>query len=244
MPRVSWDSAAAWSAYYQRLLPDGRTLGYGREFYDSALTPDYWPEAVLPLDQRHSGLLLYDHRWWRLTQVLGITPSDRVLVGGCGFGYLMAAARAAGYPLTWGLDSSTWIDGNGPTEAIDSTLWVRGDFRGGGAVRNALRQLTGDDQFDWVITESVLESYVPAPPPEQGAPGPQDPAKEMWDILQACELSLLSSDLSRCVHLVHQGPRLSSAFTVLTIDEWQSVRPAHTWIGVTFSTAWEVRQPA
>lgn len=148
----------------------------------------------------------------------GATTTDRILVAGCGFGFTIDRFRAAGYPNTWGIDDSAWIEARKGVEAVDATVWVADTITGGGRVRTALRQLTGASTFDWVLTEGILESLEDA---------------EMPTVLNACESVLAGSDLARIVHMVWVppfAPRFAGVFNEKTIDAWNAMRPAHTWV--------------
>lgn len=194
---MSWDTQASWNRYY-----GGAGLTYGRAW-------------AYPADPEESH---YATRRDRLI-ALGIATTDRILIGGCGFGFLIERFHAAGYPLCWGIDNSTYIADNRNTEISGSTLWVDDDFTGGGRIRNKLRQMTGDDIFNWVITESVLESLEDI---------------EMPPYFSACETVIDPAEpLTNIVHIVYVppfGPNYVGEFNEKTIDQWKSMRPSHTWM--------------
>lgn len=204
MPRVDWSTSAAWSTWYGATR-DGVTVGYGRDW-----VTDFGRVAV-----DSGGLAQRVDRF----VALGIQPSDRVLIAGCGYGFTIEVFHGRGFPSVWGIDSSAHIAANRGIEAVGSTLMVEDDIRGGGRVRAALRSLTGDDVFDWVISESVLESY--------------DDGAEMTQLLNAAESVLAGGDLSRIVHFVFVppfAPEVAGLLNEKTIDQWNAVRPSHTWI--------------
>ncbi len=196
VPRVTWD-AAAFETYYQG--SDG-VNGYG---------------------QRMNRDAIFGKRFRVLTTEFNMLPTDRILVVGCGFGYLIDRFHDGGFPNVWGIDSSDDIEQRQGAESRGSTLWVPDTITGAGRIRNKLRQLTGDDEFDWIITESMLESY------EDG---------EVQTILNVCEGALTGSDQSHIIHIVvtkedPAAPGYAPAFNWKTIADWNLLRPSHSWTG-------------
>lgn len=186
----------------------GEVVTYGRDYYNQVGSP-------------------FPQRWSNLVRDLGIVPADRVLVAGCGFGFLIEAAHDAGFANVWGVDSSPFVETRQGTETRGDVTLVADDIRGGGRVRAALRQATGDDEFAWVISEDVLTSYDPATEPT-----------EIDGLLNAAETVLAPGvDASHCVHMVSIPVR--PPFTNLTLSEWVAVRPTHTWIRLNLS-GWTV----
>ncbi len=191
MPRVVWD-AAAFDLYYQG--SDG-VNGYG---------------------QRMNRDAIFGKRFRVLTTEFNMLTTDRILVVGCGFGYLIDRFHDAGYANVWGIDSSDDIENRQGAESRGSTLWVSDDIKGGGRIRNKLRQLTGADEFDWIVTESMLESYDD---------------NEIDVILNACEIGMSGSDFSHIIHIVVTDPTLDPVFNRHTISQWKFLRPSHSWTG-------------
>lgn len=215
MPRVSWDTEADWNAHYRVWdATQGVHVGY----------------------ERQAMYAFFPRRWALIEQHFpAIATTDRILVGGCGFGWLIEAAHAAGYPNVWGIDYSTHIQTNRGTQSDGSVLFVEDDITGGGRIKAALRSLTGDDIFNWIITESVLEGYDDA---------------EMPQMLAAAESVLDSAEpTTNILHLVHATPHgtfgsqygLDPVFNVKSIDEWKAIEPTHTWVNIISSAEWEVR---
>lgn len=226
--RVIWDAEADWTQFYRvRVRTEGhplygQTVTYGREW------------AAVCEEPGRAGLTRFERRRDHLV-ALGIVPSDRVLVVGSGFGFLVDAFHDAGYANVWGLDSSSHVDAN-RTEIRGDTVVVSDDIRGGGRMRAALRSATGDDEFDWIVTESVVESYDDA---------------DVQVLCNVCEGGLTGTDRSRIVHLVMdvltdvdtgeaREPRdrwIDPAFNQKTLAEWNALRPDHTWMSyVTWET--------
>lgn len=212
MPRVSWDTEAQWQSHYWRWI-DGVQTFYSRAMYDYG--------GSMPKYERNRDLLI---------STLGITTTDRILIAGCGFGFLIEAFHKAGYSNCWGIDYSAHIASNRATESDGTVLFVENDIRGGGQVRNALRQMSGlgpQDGYHYVISENMLESY--------------DLGTEMEQLLDAAESVLQSGEpLSNVAHLVQavRNPSdpdrsIDPAFLQLTLAEWNAIRPAHTWIDIT-----------
>ncbi len=85
-----------------------------------------------------------------------ILTGDRILIGGCGFGQLVDCFHAAGFSNCWGVDGSPHIAANSNL-ITPGTIVLEENIRGGGRFRRSLRDNTGDDEFDWIISESMLE---------------------------------------------------------------------------------------
>jgi len=217
MPRVTWNTEADWLAMYDY----GLGLSYSRDGITrfSGGTPNG----------------KYIHRWEQIVQHFSPGATDRILIPGCGFGWLIEAAQDDGYTSIWGIDYSSHIADNRATETRGDILFVEDDITGGGRVRAQLRQMTGDDEFRWIISESVLESY--------------DNDTEMQGLLNAAETILETGQpTANIIHLVHAVPHgthpsanLDPAFLVQDIDAWAAIRPTHTWVNVIYDDAWEIR---
>jgi hypothetical protein len=112
----------------------GEVLTYGREYYDQ------WVQG--------GAEAYFADRWTNITNLLpAIQTTERILVGGAAFGWLCRAAHLAGFANCWGIDFSTWIQAQDPTNFAPGVTVVEGDLVGSGQVRNALRQATGDDEL-------------------------------------------------------------------------------------------------
>lgn len=211
MPRIDWSQASAWDTYYGATV-NGQRVSYGRDW--AYMEADGFTPEQSGTAQRRDFLIA--------NAMPGLTQADRILIGGCGFGYLIDRFHAAGYPNVWGIDNSTHIENNKNAQAVGDTVWVNDTFTGGGRLLNKLRQLTGDDTFDWIITESVLESYND---------------NEIAPLLNACETVLASGrPLSAIIHYVFVppfSPAAQGVFNEKTIDQWNAVRPSHTWVSDT-----------
>jgi hypothetical protein len=210
MPRVVWDQAT-YDLWYNGWV-DGALVTYGRA-HQYAEADGFTPEQS-GVARRRDFLIA--------NAMPGLTATDRILVGGCGLGYLMARFRAAGYPNCWGIENSPHIESIKNVEAEDATIWVVDDFTGGGRVRNKLRTLTGDDEFDWVITEGLLESFDDA---------------ELPPYFSAAESVLAPGrPLAAIIHYVWVPPfadDVAGALNEKSIDAWKAMQPAHTWVSDT-----------
>lgn len=207
---------AEWRHFYK--IRDGRpgspTLGqrlqgYGREYY----------RILNYSDTDH--LKSFRRRWANLIASFpGIQPNDRVLVVGAAFGFLIEAAKEAGYPNVWGLDNSPDVEARKGVEAAPGIIIVNADVRGiGGQVRNTLRQLTGDDQFDWVITEDMASCYSDAE------------VQSMAPLLE--NLLFAGRPASNVIHVtscLREGETRSDLLlTWHTLAEWRALVPSHSW---------------
>ena len=188
-----------------------------------------------------------DTAWWRryyqqrIVPVFGnITGAQRILVVGCGLGRLVEAVQASGFANIWGVDSSPYVASLWPTphprlaqlDVLSPT------------VSAGLDAAFGRNTFHWVVTESVVEGY---PPAEQAA------------LYAACEALLVNNQpLSHVTHIVYpdvdmtvwpkrqipqpdgsaipepwaEQPMVNPGCPARTLQEWQTSRPAHTFLSV------------
>ena len=228
MPRKVWGSEQDWLDSYEIKIRDhtdplnGQRIGYGRK----------WAQRVEgPLNDDLTRFAVRVSRLATASDALfPMIATDRILIGGCGFGFLIDAFHDAGFPDVWGIDNSGHIATNRPTESRGSTLFVQDEFSGIGRVRNQLRTLTGDDIFNWVISESMLESYEDA---------------EMGSLASSAETLLDPAEgLENIINLVYAvidpanpGRSLDPVFNQKTIQEWKALRPDHSWVNL---LNWEV----
>lgn len=150
---------------------------------------------------------------------LGVQPSDRVLIVGSGMGYMIKAMHDLGRTNTWGLDSSSYINSK-RGEISGDILFVSGDLTGGAQIRNALRTLTGANNFDWVVSEDVLTCY---------------PDSDLPVLLNAAESVLANGrPLTQIVHFVTPGPfkkpEIQGKVNDKTMEQWRAVRSTHIWM--------------
>jgi len=220
---LTWDETQFANAYS---IPDreagpGVRIGYGRRFAQIVATTP--AGATFPF---------YRRRVNALVAAFPIQPADRILVAGCGFGYIIDEFKDAGFPNCWGIDSSSYISGRRSIEATDTTLFVSDTITGGGRVKAALRSLTGDDIFHWVISESLLEGQTDAEIPAllNAAEGVLDPSVTQDHIIHM--VVPLQSDASQ-----------DAEFNWKTLADWNAMRPAHSWMALASGddcVAWEV----
>ncbi len=207
---VDWSDGTAFDFYYR-----------GQTDTDAHPNPD---------DRGYGQRMNKDHMQGRafraITAAFVINSDDRILIVGSAFGYLNQRFIDAGFLNVFGLDNSDDINNRKGAEmrADVANQHVHHDIRSGGQLRARLRQQTGDDEFDWIITESMLESYT-------------DP--ELSQILDACEAGLTGTDLSHIIHQVTTKERTYppdkdpywGPFNWKTIAEWNAIRPSHSWMG-------------
>jgi hypothetical protein len=228
---VTWDQATFDSVYRVRIRdpahPDhGDLVNRWKHYSREGMTRLFDPYLQNP------GVMVgYERRWANLTSRVTIPTTDRILVVGCAFGWLIEAAKAAGWPNVYGIDNSPHISNvagtPGQTEVAGGTVLVQEDFTGGGAVRNALRQATGDDEFHWLICEDVDSSF--------------SDAEITGVVVPTLESALYSSEPeSQIVHLVsckHGGIDGNPLVYWRTLAEHALLAPTHTWIDI---VTWEI----
>ena len=149
------------------------------------------------------------------------STTDRILVVGAGFGGMVEAWHDAGYANCWGVDSSPWIETNKATMTRNDVILVSEDIRNGGQFRLALRQNTGDDEYDWVITEDVVSCYADA---------------DLATMIPLVETLLFNgTPLTNIIHMTtySRGPgTMDSALNAKTLQEWQTAYPSYSWMGM------------
>lgn len=226
---VVWDEAQFMAWYW---TPGRNTTTYTRADQQHYRGPKAgWGYASTTQYPYHP-LNEYRHRVERLVAQFPILPTSRIIVLGGGFGFLSEAfvwwqrsqgqTEADAQRRICGMDNSQFIQGKLATEAhalmqgrmVNQSLL---DGTGVGKVRNALRNLTGSEFFDFVITESVCESFT---------------AIERTDFLDKCETYRASTTpLTNIIHIACDGWDASGVggSPAMTLEEWAATRPAHSW---------------
>ncbi len=205
---ADWNDPTLWAALYRNQDNDGSFIGYSRRYAE-----------IQDGNRTNVAHGAFDARWANLVREFDILTSERVLIVGCAYGYLIEAANDAGFANVWGIEASTYIIGNRGDETRGNVLFVEDDIRGGAAVHTKLTTLTGFAEFDWVISEDVAPGYTTV---------------EYVDVMDAME-GVLDPD-SRANQVIHlmtilvPGKSGDSSQTWLTLAEWNALRPAHTWV--------------
>jgi len=211
----------------------GEVYGYGRDFALYAKrhpTIPYWFFV-----ERAAALI----NW---LEGRGLNSTHRILIVGCGFGYLQWAFRHAAlhpniandYSNCWGIDVSSYIEGDYVTKSLESGDAVFDDFAAyaqGNRVKNKLTSLTGGNQFT-VVINFLNESFDL--PTELTA---------FQALLANCELALDSVDTRRVVNIVDNAlapgedgtenkyqTHQTFGTTLMTLDDWSLFAPQQTWI--------------
>lgn len=200
MPRVTWNTRDAWLPYYS-VVKNEVVVTYGD---DTTWAPSEQNPELL----RRADALI----------ARGIQTADRVLVAGAGLGYLVQAMEMRGLQNVWGLDNSTWVQSRKSAVTDASVVLINADLGGGvGALRTALTNATGARTFDWVITESLLESFDDA---------------EITTLLNVAEGLLVTGiALSHLIHVVYTPPfNAVGVFNEKTMAQWKAMRSTHTWM--------------
>ena len=217
MPRVNWDTQADWDQWYEMpvRIPghplNGTNVGYGRDYAELYSDPFTFNE------------LTEWHKRVDVLETLGIQPTDRILIAGCAFGFIIEILKERGYPNVYGVDSSSHIESNLGAVADGDSVIISDDITGVGRVKSALKKATGDDEFHWVISESVLESY-------------ED--KEITTITGSIATYMYNTEpVSQAVHFVmdvidpaRPDEYIDPAFNQKTLEEWNAMNPDQTWI--------------
>lgn len=220
MPRKTWNTQADWDARPHGVscrIRDpqhplfGQRVGYGRVWAQRFKGP--YDDNLTEFNDMRDGIL----------GAFPIQTTDRILIAGCGFGFLVEAFHDAGFTETFGLDSSDHIDSNRATETRGDVIFIKDDMRGGGRVLAAFRRETGDDIFDWIISQLVLESYEDA---------------EMTDLLDAAEVVLNPSQpTTNIIHAVmcvldpsRPDRSIDPLYNQKTLAEWKAIRPTHSFL--------------
>lgn len=227
MTRKVWDSEADFDDAYSCRIRDpshpqfGQTVGYGRLWAGRC-------EGLYDDD-----LTRFNLRAANLRRLFGIAGADRVLIVGCGLGFLIDAFHDGARANVWGVDSSGHVATKRSTETRPTTLFVEADILSP-TIQTDLTALTGGDQFNFIVTESLLESYEDA---------------EMAAFLDRCELLLDPAETDdQIIHLIQAViPRGGSGgnpdesidpiYQQKLIAEWKAIRPAHSWVDIVI---WEV----
>lgn len=197
-PGLNWTTREDWLRAYRIQHADGTVVTYGDDRSWSVDNPEN------DVHRRADALI-----------ALGMLPTQRVIICGCGpGGFLIEALKQRGLVNVWGVDSSPWVEQRKGIASGD-VVWLAADFTGN--IGNAMRQLTGDNDFHWIVTESVLESHYD---------------NEITVGLNACEgLRNPQTPMSRIVHIVFTPPfNEPGLFNEKTMAQWKAMRPTHTWM--------------
>jgi 2-polyprenyl-3-methyl-5-hydroxy-6-metoxy-1,4-benzoquinol methylase len=144
-----------------------------------------------------------------------IGRSQRILVVGCGFGYLVEAMMDLNYHNVFGMDNSAWIVENRHTESRPDVPILEIGILDEGLIPH-LANRTGPGKFDWVIDEHLLEGYLD----EQHPP-----------LIEA--MSELVARPQAVIHMIQplsEGKTGSPTMNWKTLDEWAAIAPMDRWI--------------
>ena len=211
MPRVTYDNEADWLKVYKIRIRDASHPQHQQKIGYSRLA---MARMTGPYDD---DLTEFNNRVVGLTSNFSIQTTDRILVGGCGLGFLIEAFKDAGYTECFGIDNSSHVASKRGVETRGDIVFVEDDIKGGGGrIKAAFRRDTGDDIFQWVISESVLESYEDA---------------ELGQLLDAAESVLdPTKPHSNIIHMVLTiESQVDPMFNQKTLAEWKAVRSTHSW---------------
>lgn len=208
MPRAgcTWSARLDWLNFYKITKANGSVVTYGD-------------------DRTWSGDNLENEVWVRANALKafilanGGALANRILIAGAGMGFLIETLKLVGFTNVWGIDSSPWCQQQ-KASVNNGIVLINADFTGSvNALKNTFNTATGGRDFQWIIDESVLESY-------------QD--NEIGIILaQFPNLLANGVPVSHLIHLVYTPPfNASSAgvFNEKTMAQWKALAPTHTWM--------------
>lgn len=210
----------------------GEQLTYGKDFarYAGRGPSSYW------FFVRRAAALV------NKLETLGLLPSHRIMIVGCGYGYMVYCFRhasahpniASDYPNTWGIDLSSYIATNWDAQRLGDEEYVNDDWVDNNKQRviNKLESMTGGFSTFHVVINFVTESYNPV-----------TEATELDNMFVACERGLVGTDYRRVIHIVDNALRPGEdgsepyyqthqnyGATLMTLENWAALRPAHSWI--------------
>lgn len=176
--------------------------------------------------------LVYGHNddieWYHLRRdhilsLFSVGLADRKLVLGGGTGALAQSFIQAGHSNIWTLESSPWITGN-TARMWDSTLVVNESINGN-QLKQRLRQVTGDDIFDWIIDEHMFEGYLDSELTNIEI----NPDTRFIDLPEL----ILGPGVpqTHIIHLVHTSGN-PAYINVKSLAEWELLDSEHTWTEV------------
>ena len=202
MPRAgcTWAARSDWLNFYRITKADGTVVTIGDDRTFSIDNPEN------EIHRRADALI-----------ALGIQAADRVIILGCGPGnFLTEAMHARGRANVWGVDNSPFANSRGEVLGT-GVLIINADLASGQSFNNALRNATGGQNFRWIITESVWESYDD---------------NDVTVGLNVCEgLRAGGVPMANIVHLVYVPPFDNpGTFNEKTMAQWKAMRATHTWM--------------
>ncbi len=218
MPRKNWGTQADFDASYQVRIRDPahpqfhQKVGYGR----------LWAErSDDPYDTQTGVLNRFVKRRDKLIQLFGLATSDRILVVGCAFGFLIETFKDGGFTNIWGIDNSDYIDTNKATETKTGVVLIKDDIDG--VTTGKLTSTTGNGTFDWIIDEDILDSY-------------ED--NEMAPLLNANEKVLATGKpLTNIIHIMrvvfdttNPDKDIDPVYNQKTLAQWKAIRTTHSWV--------------
>lgn len=211
MPKILFDTQAEYDGVYRIRMRDPAHPKFGQKL---SYTREAMARSKGPYDDN---MTAYIERFTNLTALFPLGLTDRIIFAGCGLGFTIEQFIDGGFTNIWGLDNSTYIDAVKGAEARGDVTIINQQWKTSGQLSAKLTIATGSNQFKWIITESVLESY--------------DDGAEMDEILDVSELGLEAGEpLSNIIHMVYPSPGVGLQFNLHTLAEWKAIRPAHTFV--------------
>jgi len=219
MPRKNWTTQADFDAAYQVRIRDPahpqfkQKIGYGR----------LWAErSDDPYDSQTGVLNRFVQRKDKLVSLFGFGRTDRMMICGSAFGFLIEVFKDVGFTNVWGCDNSDYIDANQTTEGGGTVAIVKDRFEATTA-KGRMTTTTGSDTFDWVISESVYESYEDSEMPAlfTAAEGLLNPVKPLTNIIHIVRVVFNESNPNKDIDPVYNQK---------TIAQWKAMRTTHSWV--------------
>ncbi len=211
MAKITYNTQAEYDGVYRIRMRDPAHPKFGQKL---SYTREAMARSKGPYDDN---MTAYQERFDNLTALFPLATADRIIVAGCGLGFTLEPFIDAGFTNIWGIDNSPYINGIKATEARGDVEIIDEQFTNSGSLNAALIATTGGNNFKWVITESVLESY--------------DDGAEMDEILDVAEIGLTNGEpLDQIIHMVYPTPGVGLQFNLHTLAEWKAIRPAHSFV--------------
>lgn len=162
MPLIDSNDPQIWLDLYGQPAPASRKHADGTvEYFNVGPNGELTPLGKATLAYERAAMArIYGADGDRLRTALGLQPTQRICLLGCGFGWLVEQWRALGFTNLIGAEVSTHLRGRFLTEVplTIQPLILNESGETSTSRRNIKLALgvTGNSKLDWIITEDVL----------------------------------------------------------------------------------------